>query len=78
MVLFLLQYLCCELAELQQCSGVRCMRVLDAAHVLWRLRVAQQVDKWIEGQRRVRCCPRMMVLHRMSCLKAQHTDAGSC
>jgi hypothetical protein len=74
-VLFLLQYLCCELAELQQCGGVRCMRVQDAAHVLWRLRVAQQVDKWIEGQRKVQWCLLKIILHQHQLLAFRHTHA---
>jgi hypothetical protein len=44
-----LQYLCCEVAALQHQGLLRQLRVFDAAHIAWRLKVACDLDAAIEA-----------------------------
>ena len=48
-----LQYLCCELAALQQCGQLVQLQVFDVAHKAWRLKVACELDSLIHTLQRV-------------------------
>jgi hypothetical protein len=42
------QYLCCELSELQSSKALKGLRVYDIAHVAWRMRVGTELEAAIE------------------------------
>lgn len=42
------QYLCCEVAQLQLHGLLRPLRVLDVAHMAWRLQAACQLDSCLD------------------------------
>ena len=50
----LLQYLCCEVADLQRRHQLRQLRVCDVAHMAWRLRVACDLDGAVKAFEQVR------------------------
>jgi hypothetical protein len=43
-----MQYVCCELAELQETKLLKALRVYDIAHVAWRMRVCGDLENAIE------------------------------
>jgi hypothetical protein len=49
-----LQYLCCEVAALQQHGLLRQLRVLDVAHMAWRLQVTCRLEAAMQAQLQVR------------------------
>jgi hypothetical protein len=49
-----MQYLCCELAHLQQQGSFEPLTVADVAHTKWRLHIAGELENYIELQRQVR------------------------
>ncbi len=49
-----MQYVCCELAELQECRLLKALRVYDIAHVAWRMRVGGELEAAIENFKKVR------------------------
>lgn len=50
----LLQYLCCEVAHLQQAGRLRQLRVFDIAHMGWRLQTACDMEVAINAYEQVR------------------------
>ena len=49
-----LQYLCCELAELQEAHLLKVLRVYDIAHVAWRMKVGGELELAIDKFNKVR------------------------
>jgi len=47
------QYLCCELADLQLGGRLPVLRVFDVSHTAWRLRVAAEVQADIDDAQQV-------------------------
>jgi hypothetical protein len=48
-----LQFLCNEVAALQQAGRLRQLQVFDVAHMAWRLKVASQLQKAIHSYEQV-------------------------
>jgi len=53
-----LQYLCCELAHLQEARHMRALRVYDVAHLAWRMRLTTELEGHITEYKTVGGCGR--------------------
>ncbi len=51
---FLLQYLCCEVAALQEAAKLRQLSIFDVAHMAWRLQTACNMEEAIDAHEQVR------------------------
>lgn len=71
----LLQYLCCEVAALQQASRLRQLRVFDIAHMGWRLQTACDMEVAINIHKQVRA---MLFVLQVTFPQVAPVDVHSC
>lgn len=70
------QYLCCELADLQQAGHTRALKVYDVAHVAWRMRVGTDIYETMTSHQEVRCAvKRQRTAQSVRCAVAQQLPA---